>query len=378
MRRILLLLAVLGLATPLAAQTTTNVTATDTSTGARTQVGDNTNHAIRANIITSANITVLPGNTANTTPWLFTISQGGNSAVVNGSGQLSVVCANCSGSGVSQVDNTGFTYGTTVFVPFGGVYNTTITSLTSGDAGAAALTIKRKVHTALFASDDTAITQTGGALDINIKSGGSTTVTEAATITANQSNSALTASVLYGFDGSTDSRLRTRAGTINSADVGLVTRPFLPSDGTNTQPAMDAAARPGFQKFTDGTNTAQIDPCEANAQTSTSISMTSATTTRIVAPTSAKKTYICGLTLMAGAADNVALVEGTGGTCGTGTAGVAGGTTAANGFNFAANGGIAWPAGKVAHAVTAGTNVDLCLITSSAGPLAGVIKWVQQ
>lgn len=49
--------------------------------------------------------TVQPGNTANTTPWLTTIAQGGNSATVNGSGQLSVTCANCSGSGVSVLED---------------------------------------------------------------------------------------------------------------------------------------------------------------------------------------------------------------------------------------------------------------------------------
>lgn len=76
----------------------------------------------------------------------------------------------------------------------------------------------------------------------------STTVTEAATVTANQSTVALTDSVLYAYDGSTDSRLRSRAGLINSADVGLVTRPFMGSDGTNTMPTMDAAARAGIVK----------------------------------------------------------------------------------------------------------------------------------
>ena len=96
-------------------------------------------------------------------------------------------------------------------------------------------------------------------------------------------------------------------------------------------------------------------------------------------PTSAKKTYICYLFVTSAAADNVGIVEGTGGTCGTGTAGVIGGATSANGPNFAANGGVSLTAGgKTAVAVTAGTNVDLCLITSAATPLAGVIKWAQQ
>jgi len=139
-----------------------------------------------------------------------------------------------------------------------------------------------------------------------------------------------------------------------------------------------AAATPLPVRPGDGTRNAIIDPCEANLQTYAPISITTATTTRIVAPSASNKTYICMLFLTSAAADNIGIVEGTGGTCGSGTAGVVGGTTAANGPNFAANGGMLLQAGgKVAAAQTAGTNVDLCLITSAATPLAGGIKYVQ-
>lgn len=147
------------------------------------------------------------------------------------------------------------------------------------------------------------------------------------------------------------------------------------SGGNLTAPSTSA---PLPVRAGDGTRNAIIDPCEATLQTSAPISITTATTTRIVAPSASNKTYICALFLTSAAADNVGIVEGTGGTCGSGTAGVIGGTTAANGPNFAANGGMFLQAGgKVAVAQTAGTNVDLCLITSAATPLAGVIKYVQ-
>lgn len=120
------------------------------------------------------------------------------------------------------------------------------------------------------------------------------------------------------------------------------------------------------------------DPCQTVAKTYTPISITTATTTRIVAPAASKKTYVCYMLLTSAAADNVGIVEGTGGTCGSGTAGVIGGTTAANGPNFAANGGVSFGNGGFAVAATAGTNVDLCLITSAGTPLAGHIAWVQQ
>ena len=144
------------------------------------------------------------------------------------------------------------------------------------------------------------------------------------------------------------------------------------------QPGNTANTTAWLVRPNDGTRSAIIDPCEANLQTYTPISITTATTTRIVAPSASNKTYICSLFLTSAAADNIGIVEGTGGTCGAGTAGVIGGTTAANGPNFAANSGIFLQAGgKVAVAQTAGTNVDLCLITSAATPLAGGIKFVQ-
>ena len=142
--------------------------------------------------------------------------------------------------------------------------------------------------------------------------------------------------------------------------------------------AVLSATNPIFARATDGTRAAVVHPCEAAIQTYAPISITTATTTRIVAPSASNKTYICSLLLTSAAADNVGIVEGTGGTCGAGTAGVIGGTTAANGPNFAANGGLFIQAGgKVSVAQTAGTNVDLCLITSASTPLAGGINYVQ-
>lgn len=120
-----------------------------------------------------------------------------------------------------------------------------------------------------------------------------------------------------------------------------------------------------------------LDPCHGTTATYTPISITTATTTRIIAPASAKRTYICYMFMISAAANNVAIVEGTGGTCGAGTAGIVGGTTAANGLNIAANSGAAFNAGGDAVLATAGTNVDFCLITSAATPLAGHVKWVQ-
>ena len=81
---------------------------------------------------------------------------------------------------------------------------------------------------------------------------------------------------------------------------------------------------------------------------------------------------------MTATAQNIALVEGTGTTCGTGTAGMAGGTTAATGWNFAANSGLVKGAGSnwVFKTATAADNV--CLLLSSTGQTSGSVRYVQQ
>lgn len=77
------------------------------------------------------------------------MSQAGNMVALTGtSGNLNVQCANCSGSGASAVDEATVTFGTSVFAPIGGAYQTTATSnpLVSGQQGLAQLTINRALH----------------------------------------------------------------------------------------------------------------------------------------------------------------------------------------------------------------------------------------
>jgi hypothetical protein len=109
--------------------------------------------------------------------------------------------------------------------------------------------------------------------------------------------------------------------------------------------------------------------------TATPISITA--NTQIITGTSSKQTYVCYVNLVVSAADNVALVEGTGSTCGTGTAGMAGGSTAAAGWNFAANGGLTMGDGRgnIIRTATAADNV--CLLVSSGAQVSGTIVWAQ-
>ena len=85
--------------------------------------------------------------------------------------------------------------------------------------------------------------------------------------------------------------------------------------------------------------------------------------------------YVCSYNLTIGTAETVSMVEGTGATCGTGTAAMVGGTTAAAGVSI---GSINYGGGSgvVTRTVTAGDNV--CLLKSGAGTLAGVVGWTSQ
>lgn len=120
-----------------------------------------------------------------------------------------------------------------------------------------------------------------------------------------------------------------------------------------------------------------FDACQTQSRITVPISTTSSL--RIITGTSAKKTYVCYLQFALGAsADNVALVEGTGSTCGTSTAGMAGGATAATGWNLLANGSVTSGAIQNWAFVTATAAHDVCLLVSSGAQLSGVVQYVQQ
>ena len=103
------------------------------------------------------------------------------------------------------------------------------------------------------------------------------------------------------------------------------------------------------------------------------------TALKLVALVSAKQVYICSINIVVAGANNVALVEGTKTTteCDTATAGLAGGTTAATGWNFAANGGLTQGTGIGVVAATATVAHDVCLFFSAATQVSGVISWTQ-
>jgi hypothetical protein len=119
-----------------------------------------------------------------------------------------------------------------------------------------------------------------------------------------------------------------------------------------------------------------LDACKAQTKLYASISQTA--NTQLVAGTSSKKIYVCSIHVVVAAATNVAVVEGTGSVCGTSTAGVSGfgGATAATGWNFAANGGIALGNGDAAVGAEGTSGDNLCIYNSGSGQVSGGISYV--
>jgi hypothetical protein len=105
------------------------------------------------------------------------------------------------------------------------------------------------------------------------------------------------------------------------------------------------------------------------------INISTATTTLIVTGVSGRQVRIGAFHMVTAAANNVAWIEGTGATCGTGSAGMAGGTTAASGYNLAANGGIAEGSGLGTVLSTVTTGDSVCLVTSAATQLSGGLEY---
>lgn len=127
-----------------------------------------------------------------------------------------------------------------------------------------------------------------------------------------------------------------------------------------------------------GGSSVYVDPCQVNTPTSLPLNEATGSAVTIIAGVSGKKTYICGMVLVAAVATNVNLVEGTGTNCSSVSSGLFGGSTAATGINLAANGGFVAYGGGTWVAASA-TNADnVCYLASAGNQVSGVIKYVQQ
>jgi len=155
------------------------------------------------------------------------------------------------------------------------------------------------------------------------------------------------------------------AGNNNIGDVDVAS---LPNEGQQTMANSISVAL--------SSDITVPDPCMFRLKASVPIDIVTATTTQLVAASASNKLYVCSLHLVTNAANNVALVEDDTSACASPTAGVTGGVTAGEGYNFGANGGLTLGNGGGTVAITAATNRYVCLITSAATQLSGSMTYV--
>lgn len=290
--------------------------------------------------------TVQPGNTANTTAWLVTGTGGVFPATQSGAWTTRGVgnaggILDFAGQNAAQPANSLLT---------GCEFNTTPTTIVSGNASPIQCTSAARL----------------------IVDGSQVTQPVSGTVTANQGGNWTTR--IVGNAGATlDSTVAAGAAPTNGVAI-------LGQYNT-TVPTPTAAQTVALQTNQNGYLLAE-QGCAGQSVANTNVtpfSLASTTSLKLVSKVAAKKVYICAIDLVSATAQNVALIEGTLTTtnCDTSTAGLAGGTTAATGWNLAANGGLTKGNGQGVVYKSATANLDVCLLSSSTGQISGAITWAQ-
>lgn len=174
-----------------------------------------------------------------------------------------------------------------------------------------------------------------------------------------------------------DDTLNIRSGAENDyeplhtdANGGLWTRDIATS-ATGAAPPASGSYAVGLGSGGTGGFLVGIPVCDSFFP----VDIVTATTTLAVTGVAGRHVRICSLNLITAAANNVAIIAGTNGSCGTSTAGMNGGVTAAEGWNLAANGGIALGSGLGTVMRTETTGDSVCIITSAATQLSGTLAY---
>lgn len=159
-------------------------------------------------------------------------------------------------------DETAFVYGASGFQPIGGVYNSSITALTSGQSGAVALTPSRSFHSALYDASGVAVGDTN-AHGLFVKPGDGTNVqaysaTSEAFVQLRQGGN-------VGIVNASGEQLV--KDTAAEASLTAISGKLSPSTGTLTQVALTSssqtalalnASRKGFVMVNDSNKTVWI------------------------------------------------------------------------------------------------------------------------
>lgn len=245
-------------------------------------------------------------------------------------------------------------------------FNTTPTAITSGNTSPLQL-------------------DNAGNLLVNIKvgggggGGGAVTIASGAVASGAYASGSIASGALAagsGVDG-WDVAEGARADAACGSDNGTCSLIALQKRGNQNLTTINTSVNAAIPAGTAVIGFTSIDPCNGNTP-KINKAISQAASAVLVAGVSAKKTYICSLSLIAAAAEVFNLVEGTGSTCGTGTTAVMGSTTTAQGLSLAANGGLTLGSGVSAVAFSATNTDDLCMTQSGSSRLSGNITYVQQ
>ena len=118
------------------------------------------------------------------------------------------------------------------------------------------------------------------------------------------------------------------------------------------------------------------DPCSYKAKSYYVVNMNTATTNEIANAVTGEYFHVCSVNLVAAGAQTVSIGEDDTDGCGSITAGLFGGATAATGWSFAANGGISLGNGMGTVGRTSTTARYFCIITGQAQQISGTIAYV--
>lgn len=117
-----------------------------------------------------------------------------------------------------------------------------------------------------------------------------------------------------------------------------------------------------------GIASAQQSVVVPTTMASVPITITTATTTRLVTGISNKSIYVTAVDVIAAGTGNIQFIAGTGATCGTGTVNITGNYSliAQVGFTKAAGNGVVWVIPQ---------NLSLCAVTSAAVGMPGSLSY---
>jgi len=386
-------------------------------------LGGNSSTPLFVSCVSGCSSTAGPsfGSTFPLTGIAVGVKNSGNFVNLNadGSGNLDVNClVGCSAS-AGFLDNAAFTAGTTPISLTGGWYSTSPTNCTSGSGCAPQLTLDRKLYVQDFQGTSPWVVSNGGTFAVQAAQSGTWNVANTGTFavqaTDTQGNAGSNAQAWWIEIGDTSHgpvAVKAASTQAAAADPSLVVQ-INPNQPALTTPlnvsATDNVTQFGGTNLSTGTgasgagiprvtisndsslaanqsvNVNQLagsnlyaDPCLVNAPSVYVVNFLTNTTTTMIAGVSAKQTYLCGVFLIAGAADNLNIVEGTGSNCSSISAGLIGGTTAATGAQLAANSGFVVFGGGYWVAKTATAADNVCFMSASVIQVSGVIKYVQQ